>query len=229
MLWRIPLFLFSIALFAQQPQPTGPFRPGTNTPVGLPPTVPQKGPNYYPLHVAFINAFGFLDGITGSASDCVHVDGSSGECGGGGPGGGGSVIEVNVWNETPAGSIDGTNLSFTVAVSPNPAASLALRRNGLKLTSGQDFNLSGRTIAFISGEAPQPGDILRADYQAGYSAATPGAQLFSALPACATGTEGAAMAVTDSSANTWGSTVTGGGSNHVQAYCNGTNWTVSAK
>lgn len=139
------------------------------------------------------------------------------------------VIEVHVWNETPTGTQDGSNLNFTLAAAPSPAGSLALRRNGAKLTPGQDFNLSGLNITFISGEAPQSGDVVRADYQAGFSASTPGAQAFAALPPCGFGTEGAAMAVLDSQTATWGAVITGLGANHVQGYCNGTNWTVSAK
>lgn len=41
--------------------------------------------------------------------------------------------------------------------------------------------------------------------------------------------EGMLVAVTDSTTATWGATITGGGSNHVLAYYNGTNWTVAAK
>jgi len=41
-------------------------------------------------------------------------------------------------------------------------------------------------------------------------------------------TEGMRQAVTDSTTNTFGATVTGGGSFHVEAYYNGTNWTVAA-
>jgi hypothetical protein len=52
---------------------------------------------------------------------------------------------------------------------------------------------------------------------------------FSALPACAAAYEGVTQAVTDSSTATWGATVTGSGSNHIKAYCDGTNWTVAAK
>lgn len=52
---------------------------------------------------------------------------------------------------------------------------------------------------------------------------------FSALTACASGLEGAVVPVSDSSTATWGATITGSGSNHVLAYCNGTNWTVAAK
>jgi hypothetical protein len=53
---------------------------------------------------------------------------------------------------------------------------------------------------------------------------------FSQLPSCpSTGTyslEGFEAAITDSTTATFGATISGGGSNHVKAYCNGTNWTV---
>jgi hypothetical protein len=35
--------------------------------------------------------------------------------------------------------------------------------------------------------------------------------------------------VSDSTSTSWGATITGGGANHVLAYCDGTNWTVMAK
>lgn len=49
---------------------------------------------------------------------------------------------------------------------------------------------------------------------------------FATLPGCV---EGITMPVTDSTTSTWGATITGGGTNHVLAYCDGTNWTVAAK
>jgi hypothetical protein len=52
---------------------------------------------------------------------------------------------------------------------------------------------------------------------------------FASLTACISGAEGLHHAVTDSSTNTWGATITGGGANHVEAYCNGSNWTVVSK
>ena len=52
---------------------------------------------------------------------------------------------------------------------------------------------------------------------------------FSSLPACAAGTEGTLRGVNDSNTVTWGANVAGGSSNHVLAYCDGTNWTVAAK
>jgi hypothetical protein len=41
--------------------------------------------------------------------------------------------------------------------------------------------------------------------------------------------EGTIQAFTDSTTNTWGATITGGGANHVLGYYDGTNWTVLAK
>jgi len=52
---------------------------------------------------------------------------------------------------------------------------------------------------------------------------------YASLPSCGSGTEGSTGAVTDSTTNTWGATIAGGGSYHVLAYCDGTNWTVAAK
>ena len=54
--------------------------------------------------------------------------------------------------ETPAGTVNGTNATFTLANVPNPGASLALYRNGLHLESGRGINtLSGSTITFVAG------------------------------------------------------------------------------
>lgn len=52
---------------------------------------------------------------------------------------------------------------------------------------------------------------------------------FATLPAASGALEGCMRAVTDSTTNIWGATITGGGANRVLAYCNGTNWTVMAK
>jgi hypothetical protein len=52
---------------------------------------------------------------------------------------------------------------------------------------------------------------------------------FSSLPACSGATEGSRGAVSDSTTNTWGAVVAGGGKLHVLAYCDGTDWTVAAQ
>jgi hypothetical protein len=52
---------------------------------------------------------------------------------------------------------------------------------------------------------------------------------FATLTACSGTIEGETAAVTDSTTNTWGATITGSGSDPVLAYCDGTNWTVAGK
>lgn len=50
---------------------------------------------------------------------------------------------------------------------------------------------------------------------------------FNGLPTCGSNNEGDLMAITDSTVNTFGTTITGGGSNHVLGYCDGTSWKVA--
>lgn len=45
---------------------------------------------------------------------------------------------------------------------------------------------------------------------------------------CTSSTEGQVQPITDSTTKVWGTTVTGGGTLHVKAYCNGSTWTVDA-
>ena len=67
--------------------------------------------------------------------------------------------------ETPAGTLDGANTSFTLANAPSPASSLHLYRNGLMLKSGLDYSLNGTTVQFVTGAVPQAGDSLLAYYR----------------------------------------------------------------
>lgn len=56
-----------------------------------------------------------------------------------------------------------------------------------------------------------------------------GTNVFSALPACVSGLLGAFAVVSDSTTNTWGATVTGGGALPIMSWCNGSAWTVYAQ
>jgi len=56
-----------------------------------------------------------------------------------------------------------------------------------------------------------------------------GTTTVSNLPTCNAAAEGTEYPVTDSTTVTWGATLTGGGTNHILSYCDGTNWTVAAK
>lgn len=92
------------------------------------------------------------------------------------------------------------------------------------------FNASSSTTAGITATAPGGINLSPAP---GQSVNVPLVKLtagtFSSLPACAAATEGTQAAVTDSTTIVWGATITGGGANHVLAYCDGTHWTVSGK
>ncbi len=69
-------------------------------------------------------------------------------------------------NELPAGTIDGSNLAFTLAVAPNPALGLKLYKNGTLLRQNTDYTLSGATITFVNAAVtPQPGDSIAAYYR----------------------------------------------------------------
>ena len=123
---------------------------------------PVEGPNYGVGRVAMIDATGALEGISGSVSDCVHVDGSSGPCGSAGSGTAGPNFTDA---EVPAGALDGANVWFTLSAAPTPTSSLALYRNGVLQKAGLDYSLAGNTIHFLTGATPQPGDTLLASYR----------------------------------------------------------------
>jgi hypothetical protein len=72
---------------------------------------------------------------------------------------------VFVDSETPGGTVNGTNTSFTLANSPSPATSFALYRNGLLQSPGVDYTLAGMTLTFLSASTPQTGDLLQASYR----------------------------------------------------------------
>lgn len=69
--------------------------------------------------------------------------------------GGGSV--GNLTAEVPSGAITGANVTFGLAEVPT---TLLLFRNGILQQPAVDYNLSGSTIVFTVGNAPQVGDSL---------------------------------------------------------------------
>jgi hypothetical protein len=68
-----------------------------------------------------------------------------------------------VTEETPSGSVNGSNTSYTLANTPT-AGSLKLFLNGIRLKSGSgnDYTISTNTITMTT--APISGDVLIADY-----------------------------------------------------------------
>jgi len=131
--------------------------------VGLPNALslrPTMGTAFAVSRAAVLNATGSVDGAVGNLTDCLHVDGSSGTCGGGGAS---SVSFVD--GEIPSGAVNGSNVAFTLASVPNPAASVALSRNGLLLKQSLDYTLSSNSILFLTGAVPQTGDTLLVSYR----------------------------------------------------------------
>lgn len=64
--------------------------------------------------------------------------------------------------ETPSGTINGSNTAFTLAQTPLENEAVELYLNGLRLTEGVDYTLSGTAITMIP--APALGQDLRAGY-----------------------------------------------------------------
>jgi hypothetical protein len=122
---------------------------------------PLKGTGFAAGRIALVNSSGLLDSVTGTASDCVHVDGSSGPCGDG------SALSLPSFidGDSPSGIVDGANATFTLNLVPSPASSLALYRNGLLQKITQDYTFNGQSISFAAEAVPQPGDTLLATYR----------------------------------------------------------------
>jgi hypothetical protein len=121
---------------------------------------PSEGPGFTISRAAIIDASGLIDGASGNATDCLYVDGSSGPCG---------TTSTNnltfIDGETPGGTINGINGTFTLANAPQPASTLALFRNGLLQKQGLDYSLSNSTITFLGSNLPQSADVLTASYR----------------------------------------------------------------
>jgi hypothetical protein len=70
----------------------------------------------------------------------------------------------NFVQEVPAGSVNSSNLTFTLTHTPD-ANSLFLYSNGIYMTNGVDYNVSGNVITFVL--APITGTKLYAEYTYG--------------------------------------------------------------
>jgi hypothetical protein len=115
---------------------------------------PVKGAGYVPSRIAFINVAGEIEAAPAVSGECLRGDGTAVAC-----------PPRFVDMETPSGVVDGSNRSFSLAQAPEPVTSLSLFRNGLLLKQGLDYVLSGSTVVFTAAAAPQPGDVLTANYR----------------------------------------------------------------
>jgi hypothetical protein len=112
------------------------------------------GPGFFGPRVAVIDGTGQIEGAVGTLTNCMHVDGTAAVCG-----------PVFADGQTPSGTLNGANVTFTLASAPNPAVSLQLFRNGILQYATSDYTLSGATIQFLAGSVPQVGDTLVASYR----------------------------------------------------------------
>jgi len=117
---------------------------------------PAKGAGFMPGRILIPDSNGDLSGMNGAADQCVRGDGSLGPCGA-------NLVFVDL--ETPNGAMNGTNAAFTLSMTPTPATSLLLFRNGLLQKIGVDYTLNGSSVSFLAGSVPQPGDLLQASYR----------------------------------------------------------------
>ncbi|MCS7025695.1 MAG: hypothetical protein NZV14_12915 [Bryobacteraceae bacterium] len=122
----------------------------------------KKGLGFMPSRAAVINAAGEIEGAVGQPTDCIRVNGTVGPCASG-------ATPAFVDHEVPAGLLNGSNATFTLSNTPNPASSLQLFRNGVMQKAGLDYTLAGNTITFAPTSIPQANDILLASYRLGGS------------------------------------------------------------
>jgi hypothetical protein len=118
---------------------------------------PIKGPALAAGRTAIVDASGLIESATGNATDCMHVDGSSGPCGAGTP--------TFVDGDLPLGIVDGSNATFALTAVPAPATSLSVYRNGVLQKASVDYTATGNSIQFVAASTPQPGDTLLASYR----------------------------------------------------------------
>jgi hypothetical protein len=113
---------------------------------------------------------------------------------------------------TGVGQTASTNIAFSGSTSGTCNLTVPATAGALVPGSASECDLGSTSAPFGAGV---------------FSSVRGKAVAFASLPGSPV--EGMLVAVTDSNTATWGATVAGGGSNHVLAYYNGTNWTVAAK
>lgn len=77
----------------------------------------------------------------------------------------GVALADMIFGETPTGTIDGSNATFTLANTPE-SGTVRVYVNGIRqnVGSGNDYTISGGTITFETAAVPASGDVLLADY-----------------------------------------------------------------
>jgi hypothetical protein len=135
-----------------------------------------------------------------------------------------SIVSTDATAFAPGGSVSGVAANYYADVNP---AGVALTGGGkaasyYSVDRGSGANHYGIFFEGVTHNNLGGGVTTAGGFQ-------PTAVAFASLPSCASGTEGQVRAVTDSNTVTWGANVAGSSTNHILAYCDGTNWTVAAK
>lgn len=74
----------------------------------------------------------------------------------------GTVVDA----EVPSGTVDGANLTFTLAHAPNPVASLRVYVNGLRKVITTEYTLAGTILTMDASVSPlQSNDTLVVSYR----------------------------------------------------------------
>lgn len=76
--------------------------------------------------------------------------------------GGKVAASTFVDNETPTGTVNGSNVTFNLSFTP-VAGSVQLYKNGMRQKITASYSISGSTITMVV--APETGDELYADYR----------------------------------------------------------------
>jgi hypothetical protein len=81
----------------------------------------------------------------------------------------GMTLYLHVFGESPAGTLDGSNRTFSILYSPQPTTSLQVFKNGMFQRPGavNDYTLSGVSITFTSPSTPTSLDVLQVFYTRG--------------------------------------------------------------
>lgn len=74
-----------------------------------------------------------------------------------------SGVIKTITQETPSGTINGSNTAFTLAHTPSASATVLLFLDGVLMLQGTDYTISGASIT-ATGITPATGQSLRAYY-----------------------------------------------------------------
>ncbi len=130
-----------------------------------------------------------------------------------------------LWRSESSGNQDWCTIPSANADNQTPNCFWQMDSSGNLIT----FQDGGPSIGKLTGNRPNNVSAKNSVNSFGPAGLRTAPFTFTNLAACASGIEGTMVAVSDSTTATWGATITGSGTNHVLAYCDGTNWTVAGK